>query len=79
MRTAKRSRRNTERKETDNPLTRTHLSKTALGRAQPSKAAHESAQADTAPQSCRGCHGGGIGQRVGSEGVAHERTEFRCT
>ncbi len=30
------------------------------------------------PQPCRGTHGGS-GQRVGSEGVSHERTKFRCT
>lgn len=39
---------------------------------------HEPHQHERPPAAVPGCHGGS-GQRVGSEGVSHERTKFRCT
>lgn len=39
---------------------------------------HQPHQHERPAAAVPGCHGGS-GQRVGSEGVSHERTKFRCT
>lgn len=89
-RVAEQSRKRCERKETDTAQGRTQPSEPAAASSKPHETqqsrtgcecrqrAARAAPARKASRSRAGCHGGS-GQRVGSEGVSHERTKFRCT